>query len=119
MKVHTPEQAKIIADTISQERDANGKLMGPIQYTADWVANLPTLEAKEKPMITIDVTPFDVKVTGFVYPLADLLDEMGFIAEHSVYHPKEMNESPAKMAQDVKEMAETYGWLVAWGSYSA
>ena len=26
---------------------------------------------------------------------------------------------PANMAQDVKEMAETYGWLVAWGSYSA
>ena len=119
MRVYTSEQAKIIAECISQERDFKGNPAGPVTYTEDWHTNFPVLEAKEKPVITIDVSPLDVKVTGFVYPLEDLLEDLGFIRHgQATFHLKEIKdaETTAMLAQDARNMATTYGWNVVWNS---
>ena len=110
--VKTAKQVDVLIAAINDRLDDNGRESGPLEYADDFREMYHKLGMQDKPEINIKQEADDVTITGKTFPLSLFLDEIGFEMSSGAFHPKDLLANFDTLIQDVKELANVYGWSV-------
>ena len=123
IKVLTSEQVALALECLAEATATNGRTVGPFDFADDYAQMLAALGAKAKPIITFVRDGPKMSIDGKTWPLATILEELGFRKDGVGYsvdtdfleqqEGQEQPQGPDELEADVREMAAAYGFQVA------